>query len=179
MTKISLPILASLILGLATFFSAPAHAASKITNVPARFERIQPGTIVIDTAARSLYFILGGGEAVKYPIAVPKRGKEWSGWTEIIRKQWKPDWVAPADVAHDHPELAGRVIPGGAPNNPMGTAALLMGAENGQVAIHGTTQKMRSSIGTAASYGCIRMLNEDVADLFQRVSEGTPVLKTN
>jgi len=169
-----LPMLAALVMGFAVH---SAQAASQIINLPSGYQDVQPGTIMIYTAGRSLFLVLENGQAVKYPIAVPKRGKEWTGWTHIIRKQWKPDWMAPADVAHDHPELAGRVIPGGAPNNPMGSAALLLGAQNGQVAIHGTTKKMRGSIGTAASYGCIRMLNEDIEDLFQRVGEGTAVWK--
>lgn len=169
-----LPAFAALVLG---FAASSARAASQIINLPEGYGDIRPGTVMIYTAGRSLFFVLENGQAVKYPIAVPKSGKEWSGWTQIIRKEWKPDWMAPADVAHDHPELAGIVIPGGAPNNPMGSAALVLGAQGGQVAIHGTTKKMRSSIGTAASYGCIRMLNEDVEDLFQRVGPGTPVWK--
>ena len=77
------------------------------------------------------------------------------------------------NVRADHPELP-EVIPGGAPNNPMGTRAMVL--DSGEVAIHGTTQKMRGSIGSAASYGCIRMLNEDVADLYGRVHVGTRVI---
>ena len=89
---------------------------------------------------------------------------------------WLPrlmSWVAPAVVLHDHPHLA-HFIRGGSPHNPMGAAAITLMRH--QVAIHGTTASMRRSVGTAASYGCIRMYNEDVVDLYQRVSVGAPVI---
>ena len=87
-----------------------------------------------------------------------------------------PDWVPPAVVKADHPELP-NFIPGGSPRNPMGVRALTL--SNGEVAIHGTTHKMRASVGTAASYACVfRMLNEDVSDLYDRVSVGSPVMMT-
>ena len=79
-------------------------------------------------------------------------------------------------VSRDHPELPA-IIKGGSPSNPMGVAALTL--DRAEIAIHGTSNKMRRSIGTAASYGCIRMLNEDVTDLYQRVSVGTPVVMVN
>lgn len=132
-----------------------------------------PGTIVISATQRRLFYVVGNGVAISYPVAVPKRGKEWSGVTSINSKRVNPDWTPPADVKADHPELPD-VIPGGAPNNPMGTRAMLLA--RGEVAIHGTTSKMRASIGKAASYGCIRMLNEDVADLYDRVSVGATVI---
>jgi lipoprotein-anchoring transpeptidase ErfK/SrfK len=108
-------------------------------------------------------------------VAVPKPGKDWMNLTYVTGKYWQPDWVAPGAVRNDHPELP-PMIPGGAPNNPMGLAAITL--QQSEIAIHGTSNKMRSSIGTAASYGCIRMLNEDVRDLFSRVSVGARVLKT-
>jgi lipoprotein-anchoring transpeptidase ErfK/SrfK len=106
-------------------------------------------------------------------MAVPRRGKEWSGVTAIGAKYVNPDWSPPAAVKADHPELP-NLIPGGSPRNPMGVRAMLL--DRGEIAIHGTTSKMRASIGSAASYGCIRMLNEDVADLYDRVSVGSPVV---
>ncbi len=133
-----------------------------------------PGTIVIRAGQRNLYLILNETQAIRYRVAVPKDGKEWLGETHIVGKFAKPAWAAPAEVSKDHPELAGIVIPGGAPNNPMGAAAMTL--ERSEIAIHGTTEKMRASIGTAASYGCVRMLNEDVSDLFLRVQVGTPVI---
>jgi lipoprotein-anchoring transpeptidase ErfK/SrfK len=157
--------------------TTPAAAAiSSEHTTPRRtvlFENVAPGTIVISASQRRLFLVQNDGSAISYPVAVPKRGKEWFGVTEIREKFTNPDWTPPADVRADHPELP-EMIPGGAPNNPMGTRAMLLDGD--QVAIHGTTNKMRASIGTAASYGCIRMRNEDVTDLFERVSVGTTVI---
>jgi lipoprotein-anchoring transpeptidase ErfK/SrfK len=139
-------------------------------NVP-----VEPGTVVISARQRSLFLVVGNGTAIRYPVAVPKSGKEWSGYAHIDGKFVNPDWVPPAVVKHDHPELP-NFIRGGSPHNPMGVRALTL--DRNQVAIHGTTNKMRASIGTAASYGCIRMLNEDVMDLYERVSVGTTVVMT-
>jgi lipoprotein-anchoring transpeptidase ErfK/SrfK len=147
-------------------------AAGSLVSYPSP---VEPGTIVIRTTQRSLYFILNEGSAIRYPIAVPKSGHEWSGRAAINGKYVDPDWSPPPCVKADHPELP-NFIPGGAPGNPMGARAITLDRE--QVAIHGTTQKMRRSIGTAASYGCIRMRNEDVIDLFERVQIGTPVILT-
>jgi len=152
--------------------SPGAIAASKyVSLVPDA--RMHAGMIVIRAQQRFLYFVIDSEHAIRYPIAVPKSGKEWSGYAHIEGKYEAPAWAPPAEVKHDHPELPD-YIPGGAPNNPMGAAAMTL--DRGQYAIHGTTQKMRGSIGSAASYGCIRMYNEDVADLFSRVSVGTEVL---
>jgi len=161
--------------------STPASAALRDTStqksstrdVVEFSENVTPGTIVVNTNQRRLYYVIGDGTAISYPVAVPKRGKEWSGVTTISDKRANPDWTPPEDVRADHPDLP-EVIPGGAANNPMGTHAMLL--ERGEVAIHGTTSKMRSSIGSAASYGCIRMRNEDVADLYSRVSVGATVI---
>lgn len=132
--------------------------------------------IIINARSRRLTYIAASGKRVTYPIAVPKRGKEWSGSTYVVGKYIRPDWSPPADVAADHPRLPS-LIPGGSPRNPMGARAITLGV--GNVAIHGTTAKMRGSIGTAASYGCIRMRNEDVIDLYNRVDVGTPVEMLN
>lgn len=132
--------------------------------------------IIINARSRRLTYISASGKRVTYPIAVPKHGKEWSGTTHVIGKYIRPDWSPPADVAADHPRLP-NIIPGGSPRNPMGARAITLGV--GNVAIHGTTAKMRGSIGTAASYGCIRMRNEDVIDLFNRVDVSTPVEMIN
>lgn len=134
---------------------------------------VQPGTIVISARQRKLFLVVSPGVAIRYSVAVPKSGKEWSGAATIDAKYVNPDWVPPPIVKQDHPELP-NFIPGGSPRNPMGVRAITL--DRFQVAIHGTTNKMRSSIGTAASYGCIRMLNEDVADLYDRVSVGSPVV---
>ena len=97
----------------------------------------------------------------------------WTGWRRIDGKHVSPAWSPPPDVRRDLPHLPD-VIPGGDPSNPMGAAALTL--DDGLTAIHGTTRGMRASIGRAASYGCIRMRNEDIVDLFQRVRVGTPVV---
>jgi lipoprotein-anchoring transpeptidase ErfK/SrfK len=148
-------------------------------NVAAAWETVHvsevapAGWIVINAPKRSLYFMIGDGVAIRYPIAVPKSGKEWAGEATVNGKYVRPDWAPPPDVKADHPDLP-NLIRGGARSNPMGARAITL--DRFEVAIHGTTTKMRRSIGTAASYGCIRMLNEDVVNLFDRVSIGTPVL---
>jgi lipoprotein-anchoring transpeptidase ErfK/SrfK len=149
--------------------------ASAARNVVAYSAPVEAGTVVISARQRSLFLVMGNGTAIRYPVAVPKSGKEWSGYAHIDGKYVNPDWVPPPVVKRDHPELP-NFIRGGSPHNPMGMRALTL--DRNQVAIHGTTHKMRASIGTAASYGCIRMLNEDVVDLYERVSVGTTVVMT-
>jgi lipoprotein-anchoring transpeptidase ErfK/SrfK len=133
----------------------------------------QVGTIVISQSARKLFLVTGPQSAIAYPVAVAKRGKEWSGYAKVDGKYVDPAWSPPESVKRDHPELPD-VIPGGSPHNPMGARAITL--DRDEVAIHGTTMAMRASVGTAASYGCIRMLNEDVVDLYDRVSIGAPVI---
>ena len=133
------------------------------------------GSILISQSARTLYLIVDSRTAVAYPVAVAKRGKEWSGAARVEAKYVEPAWSPPDSVRRDHPELPD-VIPGGSPHNPMGARAITL--DRDEIAIHGTTRTMRASIGRAASYGCIRMLNEDVIDLFNRVAVGAPVLMT-
>lgn len=152
-------------------FVAPQTASARDTVAFA--PGVEPGTIVISARQRRLFYVVSPGVAIRYPVAVPKRGKEWAGYAAVDGKYYEPDWSPPAVVRADHPELP-NLIPGGSPRNPMGVAALTL--DRGEVAIHGTTAKMRASVGTAASYGCIRMLNEDVADLYSRVSVGSPVI---
>lgn len=136
-------------------------------------EALPAGAILVDASERALYLNLGDGTAIRYRVAVPRSDKMWTGWRRIDGKHVRPAWTPPADVRRDLPHLPD-VIPGGHPSNPMGAAALTL--DDGLTAIHGTTQTMRASIGRAASYGCIRMRNEDVVDLMQRVGVGTPVL---
>ena len=132
-----------------------------------------PGTIVISQSSRRLYFVLDASRAVAYPVAVAKRGKEWQGYARVDGKYLAPAWAPPEVVKRDHPELPD-LIPGGSPHNPMGARAITL--DRDEVAIHGTTATMRASVGSAASYGCIRMYNEDVIDLYDRVSVGAPVV---
>src|SRR3954464_7147989 len=112
-----------------------------------------------------------GGEAIRYTVAVGRPGKQWQGKARVSGKFVRPDWTPPAEVKADNPALP-EVIPGGAPNNPMGVAAMTL--SGGEYAIHGTNKP--ESIGKFASYGCIRMLNQDITDLFGRVAVGTDVV---
>jgi lipoprotein-anchoring transpeptidase ErfK/SrfK len=132
------------------------------------------GTVVVKTNERALYYVLGNGKAVRYPVGVGRRGKQWGGTAFITSKQLRPAWSPPAEAKHDKPSLPD-VIAGGSPNNPMGAAALTLSG-GGEYAIHGTNDP--GSIGGFVSYGCIRMYNADVLDLYNRVSRGTPVVVT-
>lgn len=152
--------------------SLAASGASAREVVP--FEaRVSPGTIVIKTGERRLYYVRGDGTALRYRVAVGKPGKQWFGEARIDGKYVRPAWSPPAEVKRDNPRLP-NVIPGGAPNNPMGARALTLNLD--EYAIHGTNRP--GSIGTYASYGCIRMLNEDIIDLYDQVSVGTRVVVT-
>jgi lipoprotein-anchoring transpeptidase ErfK/SrfK len=134
-----------------------------------------PGTIVIRNSERRLYFIQADGTAIRYRIAVGRPSEQWLGETVVNGRHVRPAWSPPAVVRRANPALPD-VIPGGAPNNPMGAGALTLAG--GEYAIHGTSAGMRRSIGTAASFGCFRMLNEDVVDLMNRVGVGTRVVVT-
>ena len=131
------------------------------------------GTIVISQRERRLYLTLGDGRAIRYPVAVGKAGKAWSGWARVDGKHVNPAWSPPNVVKRDNPNLPD-LIPGGSPSNPMGAAAMTLAG--GEYAIHGTNAP--SSIGGFVSYGCIRMYNEDIVDLFGRVGVGTTVVVT-
>jgi lipoprotein-anchoring transpeptidase ErfK/SrfK len=132
---------------------------------------VSAGTIVVRTSQRRLYYVMGDGRAIAYPVGVGMRSKQWTGTTRIDGKHIRPAWSPPADVKRDKPSLPD-VIPGGSPRNPMGAAAMTL--SGGEYAIHGTN--VPGSIGGFVSYGCIRMHNRDVVDLYQRVSVGTTVM---
>ena len=128
------------------------------------------GTIIIDTPNTYLYFLLGGGKAIRYGIGVGREGFTWSGVKTIERKSEWPDWVPPAEMLQRHPYLP-RFMAGG-PGNPLGARAMYL---NGTVyRIHGTNAP--ETIGKQVSSGCIRMLNEDVIDLYSRAQIGTKVV---
>jgi lipoprotein-anchoring transpeptidase ErfK/SrfK len=132
---------------------------------------VSPGTVVVRTGERRLYYVLGDGRAIRYPVGVGMASKQWTGTTRIDGKYLRPAWSPPREVKRDKPSLPD-VIPGGSPRNPMGEAALTLAG--GEYAIHGTNAPR--SIGGFVSYGCIRMFNRDVVDLFGRVSVGTTVM---
>jgi lipoprotein-anchoring transpeptidase ErfK/SrfK len=146
--------------------------ASASTREVVRYtSEVQPGTIVVKTAERKLYLVLGDGTAIRYAVAVGRPGKQWQGKARVSGKYVQPAWTPPAEVKADNPMLP-EVIPDGAPNNPIGVAAMTLSGS--EYAIHGTNKP--ESIGKFASYGCIRMLNQDVTDLFERVAVGTQVV---
>jgi lipoprotein-anchoring transpeptidase ErfK/SrfK len=147
----------------------PASQATAREVVP--FSGYSPGTVVINTNQRRLYYVVDGGRAVRYPVGVGKPGKQWFGAARIDGMYRNPAWSPPAVVRRDNPRLPD-VIPGGTPGNPMGVAALTL--SGGEYAIHGTNKP--SSIGGFVSYGCIRMHNSDITDLFGRVTVGTQVI---
>ena len=129
-----------------------------------------PGTIIIDTANTHLYLILSNGRAIRYGIGVGRDGFTWSGVESVARKAEWPDWYPPAEMLQRQPYLP-RVMAGG-PGNPLGARALYLGST--AYRIHGTNQP--ASIGHHVSSGCIRMTNEDVVDLYGRVTVGAKVV---
>ncbi len=147
----------------------PAQASGDVVG----FSGYAAGTIVVKTNERRLYLVVDAQPAIRYPVGVGKAGKQWEGTSRIDGKYLRPDWSPPAEVKRDKPSLPS-VIPGGTPQNPMGVAAMTLAGT--EYAIHGTN--MPGSIGGFVSYGCIRMYNQDITDLFGRVSVGTAVVVT-
>ncbi len=129
-----------------------------------------PGTIIIDTPNTYLYFVLGNGKAVRYGIGVGRDGFTWSGVQSITKKAEWPDWTPPPEMIRRQPYLP-RYMAGG-PGNPLGARAMYLG--NTEYRIHGTNAPQ--TIGGRVSSGCIRLVNEDVIDLFNRVHVGTKVV---
>ena len=162
---------ASAALLLAAVTAAPQPAQAR--NIVGFGGNYSAGTVVVRTSERSLYYVLGNGKAVRYTVGVGRAGKQWTGTSMITGKHLRPAWSPPADVKRDNPRLP-TVIPGGSPRNPMGAAALTL--SGGEYAIHGTNAP--GSIGGFVSYGCIRMYNADILDLYSRVGFGTTVVVT-
>lgn len=154
---------------IAMLFSAMASRGARAREVIA-YAGYPAGTIVVFTSRRELYWMMGGGMAVRYPVGVGKAGMAWHGAAYIERKLVEPSWGPPEDIARANPNLP-RNIPGGDPRNPMGAAVL--GLNRGNYAIHGTNDP--NSIGKFVSHGCIRMHNADIKDLFNRAQLNTPV----
>lgn len=148
--------------------AAIAHAAPR--DVVA-FSGFAPGTIVVKTNERRLYFVLDPYHAMRFPVGVGKAGKSWTGIARVEGKFIRPAWSPPDEIRRDKPNLP-EVIPGGSRHNPMGAAALTL--RGGEYAIHGTNNPQ--SIGGFVSYGCIRMHNRDIVALYDMVQVGTPVI---
>jgi lipoprotein-anchoring transpeptidase ErfK/SrfK len=155
-----------------------ANVPGETREIPARFRRQivdyptreAPGTIVIDTPRTRLYYVLGGGKAVSYGIGVGREGFTWSGVQSIARKSEWPDWTPPEEMLQRQPYLP-RFMAGGS-SNPLGARAMYLG--NTIYRIHGTNAP--ETIGSHVSSGCIRMVNADVIDLYNRANIGTKVV---
>jgi lipoprotein-anchoring transpeptidase ErfK/SrfK len=135
---------------------------------------LAPGTIIIRTGERKLYYVLAQARAIQYGIGVGREGFTWSGTDKITRKAQWPDWRPPREMI-EREEQRGNYIPAhmaGGPDNPLGARALYIG--DTMYRIHGTNQPW--SIGLAVSSGCIRLVNEEVIDLYNRVNVGAQVV---
>lgn len=132
--------------------------------------REAPGTVIIDTANTHLYYVLGNNRALRYGVGVGREGFTWVGTQTVTRKAQWPDWHPPAEMIARQPYLP-RFMAGG-PGNPLGARAMYLGST--EYRIHGTNDP--STIGKFVSSGCIRLTNEDVSDLFSRVSVGAKVI---
>src|ERR1700676_4242027 len=151
--------------------TGPAQLAPNLRRQEVPFATKEPaGTLVVDTPNTYLYYVLGGGRAIRYGVRVGRDGFTWTGVQKITRKSEWPDWHPPTEMIERQPYLP-RFMAGG-PGNPLGARAMYLGAT--VYRIHGTNQP--STIGKFVSSGCIGMLNEDVSDLFDRVKVGTRVV---
>ena len=164
-------LLAALAAAVGLFALAP-NAAQAHGDLVTVKDGYTPGTIVVRTSERALYYFVGLGQAIRYPVGVGRIGMQWAGTTFIDGKYIKPSWSPPDRIRNDYRRLP-PVVPGGSPQNPMGVAAMTLSG-GGQYAIHGTNNE--SSIGHFVSHGCIRMHNADIIDLYDRVMVGTRVV---
>ena len=158
-----------IVLGAVLLAAAAARAATREVVAIAGF---RPGTIVVKTHERRLYYVLDGNRALRFPVGVGKAGmtldrRARASKANIVRPAWSP----PEMIRRENPRLP-KVIPGGAANNPMGEAALTL--RGGEYAIHGTNRP--DLIGGFVSHGCIRMYNSDIRELYRLVDIGTPVI---
>jgi lipoprotein-anchoring transpeptidase ErfK/SrfK len=158
--------------------AVPDENQSSAIEMPARLKRQvvsyatreAPGTVVIDTPNTYLYYVLGGGQAIRYGIGVGRDGFTWSGVQAVSKKAEWPDWTPPPEMIARQPYLP-RYMAGG-PGNPLGARAMYLGGT--VYRIHGTNAP--ETIGTHVSSGCIRLTNQDVSDLYSRVNVGTRVI---
>jgi lipoprotein-anchoring transpeptidase ErfK/SrfK len=145
----------------------PARLRRQVVNYATREA---PGTIIIDTPNTYLYLVMGNGQAMRYGIGVGRDGFTWSGVQSITKKAEWPDWTPPPEMIARQPYLPRQMA--GGPGNPLGARAMYLGGT--VYRIHGTNAP--GTIGTRVSSGCIRLTNEDVADLYSRVNVGTRVI---
>ena len=151
--------------------SGPRNCRRNLRRQEVAFATKEPaGTLIVDTPNTHLYYVLGGGRAIRYGVRVGRDGFTWTGVQKISRKAEWPDWHPPTEMIERQPYLP-RFMAGG-PGNPLGARAMYLGST--VYRIHGTNQP--STIGKFVSSGCIGMLNEDVSDLFDRVKVGTRVV---
>jgi lipoprotein-anchoring transpeptidase ErfK/SrfK len=144
---------------------------SPVPRTTVNFEsKEKPGTVIVNTKERRLYYILGDGRAIRYGIGVGRDGFRWSGVKTVSAKREWPDWTPPEQMLKRRPDLP-RYMPGG-PDNPLGARALYLGSS--LYRIHGSNEP--ETIGQAVSSGCFRMTNDDVIDLYNRVQVGTKVV---
>jgi lipoprotein-anchoring transpeptidase ErfK/SrfK len=156
----------------------PPQDDGTVVEMPARLKRqivsyatrAAPGTIIIDTPNTYLYYVLGGGQAIRYGIGVGRDGFTWSGTQSITKKAEWPDWTPPPEMIARQPYLPRQMA--GGPGNPLGARAMYLGGT--VYRIHGTNAP--GTIGTHVSSGCIRLTNADVTDLYSRVNVGTKVI---
>ena len=158
--------------------AAPSEDEGSVVEMPARLKRQivsyatreAPGTVIIDTPNTYLYYVLGGGQAIRYGIGVGRDGFTWSGVQTVTKKAEWPDWTPPPEMIARQPYLPRHMA--GGPGNPLGARAMYLGGT--VYRIHGTNAP--GTIGTHVSSGCIRLTNEDVSDLYSRVNVGTKVI---
>ena len=145
----------------------PARLRRQVVSYPTREA---PGTVIIDTPNTYLYYVLGGGQAIRYGIGVGRDGFTWSGTQTITKKAEWPDWTPPPEMIARQPYLPRHMA--GGPGNPLGARAMYLGGT--VYRIHGTNAP--GTIGTHVSSGCLRLTNEDVTALYSRVNVGTKVI---
>jgi len=164
--KACLSIITACSFAVSAFFASPSAQARELVTM----EKSYPlGAIVIINSERRLYYSLGNGMALRYKVAIGKEGFSWAGESFVQSKRKNPGWSPPPAMRRRSPYLPVYMPPG--PKNPLGVRAIYLGWS--EYRIHGTIDP--NSIGRAASSGCIRMLNSDVTDLYERVHIGAPV----
>ena len=134
---------------------------------------MQPGQIIVSFGDRRLYHVVGRGRAISYPIAIPREESRWEGTTSVSMKKVNPSWTPTPTMRRENPTLP-TYVPGGHPRNPLGVRALYLGSS--AYRIHGTDAPW--TIGQNVSKGCIRMFNEDVLDLYDKINVGAKVVVT-